>query len=109
MKEETLTKVLKLVAGADDNELKAIQQVLTMRIKTLRHNERIQNEALLRVGDQVRLKGLKPQYLNGTRGEIIDKRPRGFKVQRLHSTDIRAVRRFGSTPIVPANCLEKIR
>lgn len=107
MKEETLQKVLKLVAGADDAELRAIQQVLSMRIKSLRHAERMANEATLKIGDAVRLKGLKPAYLNGTRGVILDKRPRGFLVE-LQRPDARAHRRFGSTPIVPANCLEKI-
>lgn len=110
MKDETLTKVLALIGKASDSEVKAMQQALILRQKTLQRAEAIKNEALLQPGDMVRLKGLKPRYLNGVIGEIIDRHPKGFSVQLTQGTTGMTSRRFdGTRPvIVPANCMEKV-
>lgn len=112
MKDETLTKVLALVGKASTTEVKAIQQALLLRQKTIQRQEAIQNEAFLQLGDIVRLKSLKPKYLNGRLGEIVDRHPKGFMVQLNPPSGREAMtaRRFdGVRPvIVPANCLEKV-
>lgn len=108
MKDETLTKVLTLVSKANSTEVQAIQQALSLRMKTIRYEESIKNRATLKIGDVVRLKGLKPAYLNRSLGTITDTHPKGFIVELSGASNPRAIARFGNKPIVPANCLEKI-
>ena len=108
MKDETLQKMRQLIASADAAEVRVLSDALHTRTLTLRDTR--QREALrtLKVGDKVRLKGLKPQYLNGTLAVVESRKGSRFRVVLDGNADPRATRRFGDRPLVPAGSLEVV-
>lgn len=108
MKPETYLKVLKLISDASDAEVRGIVEAAVARRKFLTQEEARINRALLKEGDRVKLKNVKPKYLNGTPGTIVGMKGSQFIVQLDTGADPRAQRRFSSRPVCPANILEKI-
>jgi hypothetical protein len=108
MKPENYEKLLKLVANADETELAGIVEVIISRRKTLASAKKAETLSKLHVGCRVRLQGLKPKYLNGTHGIVLDIiSPRKIKVE-LINPDPRGVNRFGHNPICAPELLEVI-
>lgn len=108
MKPENYEKVLKLVANADETEIAGIVEVIIARRQTLARAKKAETLSKLHPGCRVRLQGLKPKYLNGTHGIVLDIiSPSKIKVE-LINPDPRGSRRFGHAPIVAPNLLEVI-
>lgn len=108
MKGETYEKLLKLIANADEVELAGIVEVITARRRTLAHARTVATLKELHPGARVRLRGLKPKYLNGTHATVLDIiSPKKIRVE-LINPDPRGVRRFGHNPICSPELLEVI-
>lgn len=109
MKDETLRKVLKLVEGATEAEASMILNAYN-RGSRVRRELKVQ-EALLEIkpGDIVRLRGMKPKYLDHTRCTVLDSMPsKGkFRVEMINP-DPRALRRWSRIVTLPANCVIRL-
>jgi hypothetical protein len=95
MKPETLDKVLTLVSKASESELRAINDTVRLRYKTIQAIEASKTKAQLEPGVEVRIKRTKPQYLNGTRGTVLSIEGMWIRVE-LEDPDPRVLRRFNS-------------
>lgn len=108
MKTETLDKVVRLIGQASTEELMILSDSINSRHRHLKNMEAVHNRQTLKVGSRVKLKNLKPKYLNGTKAVVLEvKGDKGFLVELEPNADPRAFRRFGNKPIVPANCLQE--
>jgi hypothetical protein len=109
MKDETLRKVLKLVEGANEAEASMIQNAL-LRGSRVRREVKTQ-EALLQIkpGDVIRLRGMKPKYLDQTRCTVLDSLPSEgkFRVEMINP-DPRALRRWNRIVTLPASCVIRL-
>jgi len=95
-----LTEILR---GDFDKDLDKIQSALNSRKKILKQVRAATLIASVAVGDKVKLKNLRPKYINGVIGEV----------KKINRTTItislpNSVGRFGSVVNCPANCLEKV-
>jgi predicted RNA-binding protein with PUA-like domain len=105
MKPETLSKMLTLIANANERELELLNDQIRNRYRTMRNLQARHALRTLQVGDQVRLTGLKPKYINGARGTIRGLRQTKFEVLL---DDGQYTGRFSRLVTVPATCLQKI-
>ena len=108
MKSETLEKVMKLIGGATPEELDLISEAYQSRRQVLRSMDRQRALATIEVGSAVRLKNIKPKYLNGQRAKVIGRKGTKFIIRLEPSADPRAFARFGPEPLCPATTLELI-
>jgi len=106
MRGETYDKLLKLVANADEVELAGIVEVILQRRRTLTAARAAEVFAQIQPGSRVRLKGLKPKYLNGTHGTVLEVQSKNRIKVELINPDRRGVGRFGHTPWVASSCLD---
>lgn len=109
MKQETLKKLVYLVENADDAEVRIIINALNRRAKVNRQMRTDEMRSKLQLTDEVRLKNMKPKYLNGTRGSVI-----GFeagnkvRIRFADNVDPRALRRWGWEPLIHISALELV-
>jgi hypothetical protein len=93
-----------IIDGKWDDALQSLEDAIKSRHSILRNQDAAKNVLSIKVGDEVTLKGLSPKYLNGALVTVIEKRNDKFRVQIPISTSMR--KWSGSTPTVPAACLE---
>jgi ribosomal protein L21E len=105
MKPETLSKMLALIAKADEEELEQLNDQVRRRYQVMRAQKATNALRTFKVGDRVRLTGLKPKYINGARGLIMGRRQTKFEVLVDEGT---YTGRFGRLVTVPAVCLVKM-
>jgi hypothetical protein len=101
------TDVLAGIALLDDEQLDAVFAAAKTRASFLRSVAKQQALATIKVGDIVKLDGLRPKYLNGMTGMIRSRKGDKFEVT-MHtenaSADFRS--RFQTAALwVPASCL----
>lgn len=108
MKDDTLRKVVLLIDQASEVELNSIFDAAVTRRAVLKRRLQQENLASISMGDRVRLRNVKPQYLNRTPGTVVGMKGSKFIVELDPGCDPRAVRRFGARPICPPQILEKI-
>jgi hypothetical protein len=70
LKAESMNKLLQALPKCDDEQLMQLNRSIVANIKARRRNKAMDMAAALRVGSRVRIKGLRPQYLNGLTGEV---------------------------------------
>lgn len=90
----TLQDAIAFIHGADDSDIKRMQDALKARHKALRDIR----AASVREGSEVVTSGLSPKYLDGLRGVV-----RNIKGQRasLHITDDASLRQITGTKYGP--------
>lgn len=93
-----------IITGSYDEGLDMLQEAINLRRKAVRAQARDINLTSFKVGDNVRLKGLSPKYLNGTVATITGKKNTRFVVELPTSPSLR--KWSGSKPTVPASCVE---
>jgi hypothetical protein len=93
-----------IIDGKWDDALQSLEDAIKSRHKIVRNQSAAKNVLSIKVGDEVTLKGLSPKYLNGALVTVIEKNKDKFVVQIPISTSMR--KWSGSTPTVPAACLE---
>lgn len=105
----TLSEVVEFIYGSStEDDREAIYQALRGASREKRAQETAIASASFKVGDKVQLAGLSPQYVNGTRGEIIERKNTKFVVKFEDPVDSRVRQRFGSSVRVPATGLRKV-
>lgn len=112
MKAETLEKMVKLVAKADEDELFILMECIVQRRSAIRKQRAVLNQHTIEVGDLVHLVNVRPKYIQSIIFRVVAKptsaAPRYFKVEQHERKDARATRRFGSVIKVTADCLSKV-
>lgn len=94
-----------IITGKCDGQLDQIIRSVNARREMLKTAEIAMNMTEIKAGDTVRLKGLKPRYMNGQLATVVEKN-RTRLVIRLNNNN----GRFGSAPVtVPANCVEIVQ
>jgi hypothetical protein len=93
-----------IIDGKWDDALQSLEDAIKSRHKIVRNQSAAKNVLSIKVGDEVTLKGLSPKYLNGALVTVIGKSDNKFVVQVPISTSMR--KWSGSTPTVPAACVE---
>lgn len=92
-----------ILSGKHDDELEAIDEAVHQRRKMIRGANKAVAFATLQIDDKVRLKGLRPKYVNGMTAKVVDKKRTKLVVILDKPTG-----RFMGRVTVPADCLEKI-
>ena len=93
----------KIISGMMDSELDAISKAIDTRKKLLRETKIALTMSDLKIGDKVKLRDLRPKYINGIVAEVV----------KLNRTTV-AVRmpersgRFSGIVNCPASCLDKV-
>ena len=72
-----------IVAGERDDELEALVDAIRTRRQYLQEIKRAERRSSVHVGDRVRLTDIRPQYLKGLTGQLIEMPPQGRAVVRL--------------------------
>lgn len=72
LKAESMDKLFQALPKCSDEQLIQLNRSLVANIKARRRNRAMDMAATLREGSKVRIKGLRPQYLNGLTGTIED-------------------------------------
>lgn len=100
--------------GQLDDHLISLNESIKIRLRVVRDREARQNMESLKSGDRVRLKNLRPKYLNGRPATVKDNEelPETYKFSNVKPNTIIVqldvpVRRFGEYIGIPANCLMK--
>jgi hypothetical protein len=113
-------EVIALIGKLNYQEIKVVQEALTARSRFLRGQEALANKATLTPGTQVITRGLKPKYLNGLPGTVVDKesRRKGDIMVAIDAASLKdleliqpGAQRFfghGGTVGVPASCLKRL-
>jgi len=92
-----------ILNGTYDSALDQIAAACHERRKLLRNAKAAVTMATVQVGTMVRLKGLRPKYINGVRAKVVGKRRTKLSVC-LDESRQRYLR--GMTIIVPSSCVE---
>jgi hypothetical protein len=95
--------IAEILSGEHDSELEGILEAVHQRRKLMRGATKAVAFATLQIGDKVRLKGLRPKYVNGSTAEVVDKKRTKLVVVLDKPTG-----RFMGRVTVPADCLDKI-
>ncbi len=98
-----IKEVLRYIKDADAEDLELISPAVIRRQVELKNERVYRLMGQLNKGDRVRLRGIKPKYMNGQEG--IFQAALGNKASVLMD---RSTPRFGRTPRVPLTCLEKV-
>lgn len=109
MKPETMEKVLKLIAQADEDELKILYTATHERSKLLRRITHIKALRTFEVGDKVRLVDIRPKYMVGLRGTIIAHQGTKFLVELDNPINRGSKgRQWSKQLVVPPGCCQAI-
>lgn len=100
--------LLEFIYSAGEDDLRIITDAVNARRESLRKRKTQEMLRTLRVGDKVTLTNVKPKYLIGTGGTIIERRGTKFVVELDDYADKRAIARFGGRPICPPTILQKM-
>jgi hypothetical protein len=94
-------------AGKLDSIIDQLQEAVYARKRILKDQKAAENKVALTPGTRVRLLGLRPKYLNGLEGKVVDtpaRRAGDISVVLDYSPSPR----FGTHTAVPAACLEGV-
>jgi hypothetical protein len=94
-----------IIGGIHDHQLDEILDACYQRKKLTRDQNTAMAMATIKVGDVVVLKNLRPKYINGLKGKVVEKKRTKISVE-LHTGQDTG--RFGRRVTCPASCLEKV-
>lgn len=106
MKRETLEKITGLIYNCTPEELEEISEALMDRRTKLRTAHRNRILSTIKVGDRVRLRNVKPLYLNGIAGTVSGMKGNKYRVDLDRPCDPRALKRFRGMPLCLPTMLE---
>lgn len=96
-----------ILDGSVDDELTAVSQAIQTRKRQLREGQALLNKVTLGPGARVRTKNLKPKYLSGLTGTVLENQAgkRDIQVQLDLS---QYTGRYSHTIGIPASCLDPV-
>ncbi len=93
-----------ILQGKYDDQLQDILDAVTERQKLKRNVNNAVAMSTINIGDKVRLKELRPKYINGEKAKVVKKYRTKFGIRLDKGT----VGKFSGVIKCPASCLEKI-
>jgi predicted metal-dependent RNase len=94
-----------IMNGTYDSDLDTIADAVRHRQSVLRDVRASITKASLNTGDSVRLSGLRPAYINGKRGIVVEVKRSRVAVRPAEG---QAQGRFSGIVTVPLSCVEKV-
>lgn len=108
MSDITVTEVVvNILNGNLDEGRERIYDALKRRGQISRQIEAATAIGTLNTGDKVELHGLRPQYLNGLTGVVLNKRQTRITV-KLDNPELAGKFAYGGTVTAPAACLKAV-
>ena len=103
------TIIQDILNGQYDDQIDTLSDALHSRRKIVRQTSIAQTMLTVGVGDTVKFSNIRPKYMVGAIGEVVDKKRTKLGV-KLISGNIPHNGRFriGETLSVPASCVEKV-
>lgn len=105
---DQLVTLIELIDQGDEEDLKVLSNAVQDRLAAIKRQKANRVLAEVQTGDTVRLRNVKPKYLNGTRGQVTGRKGGKFTVELLDPVDPRALRRFGRIAVCPPSIIEKV-
>ena len=102
-----MTSLLDDVSRLTEREIKVVFDACNARRRTIQSIQAGANVVSLNIGEEVRLKGLSPKYLNGAICKITKINGTKFSVDYVSGGDPRAAMKLRHAT-VPASCVEAV-